>query len=231
MMYNIALVLALLCAGFVFWKRGKEEHFAEDQLFDGFLLSVLGGLVVARCMYVLLHFDLFGWNFATWLNIFSHGGVSLSFGLIAAIFLLIRFSKKQNWEFFGILDMWIPGVVLAAGVVQFGIFFQNQLRQPVILLVGVLLLAMSRYLYWLEYRYRTFAWYKSGQDVAKSGFITAVGLIFLGLIFMVISFFPSGTSMGVAEIVDRVLCVLSIVIGIGLLITRSGVLAKNKKRQ
>ncbi len=229
MMYNIALVLALLCAGFVFWKRGKEEHFAEDQLFDGFLLSVLGGMVAARFMYVLLHFDTFGWTLVSWLNIFSHGGLSLSFGLIAAIFLLIRFSKKQNWDYFGILDMWIPGIVLATGVVQFGIFLQNQL-QPVILVASVLLLGMSRYLYWLEYRYRTFAWYKSGQDVAKSGFITAVGLIFLGLIFMTVSFFPSGKSIDLTEIVDRVICFLGLVFGFGLLINRSGVLAKNKKR-
>lgn len=230
MIYNIALVLALLCAGFVFWKRGKEEHFAEDQLFDGFLLSVLGGLVIARCMYVILHFDTFGWTLVTWLNIFSHGGLSLSFGFIAAMFLLIRFSKKQNWEYFGILDMWVPGVVLAAGVVQFGIFLQFQLH-PAILIAGVLLLAMSRYLYWLEYRYRTFAWYKSGQDVAKSGFITAVGLIFLGLIFLTDSFFPLGKSVALAEFVDRVLCLLGIVFGFGLLLNRSGVLAKNKKRQ
>jgi len=83
----------------------------------------------------------------------------------------------------------------------------------------------------LEYRYRTFAWYKSGQDVAKSGFITAVGLIFLGLIFLTVSFFPLGKSIALAEIVDRALCLFGVVFGFGLLLNRSGVLAKNKKRQ
>lgn len=229
MIYNLFLVLAVFVAGFIFWKRGREEHFTEDQLFDGFLLSVLSGIIAARCLYVVLHFGEFGWSLVAWLNIFSHGGLSLSFGVVAAMLWLVRFSRAQHWEIFDILDMWMPGLVAATAVVQFGVFIQTRLS-PIPLVVGVLLIMISRYLYWLEYRYRTFAWYKSGQDVAKTGFITALGLIFLGIIFGSIALLPSNNVSSLVRWSDLVLFWLSFILGIALLINRSGRLTFNKKK-
>ncbi len=229
MIYNLFLVLAIFVAGFIFWKRGREEHFTEDQLFDGFLLSVLGGIIVARCLYVILHFGEFGWSVVAWLNIFSHGGLSLSFGVVAAILWLVRFSRAQHWEVFGILDMWMPGLVAATAIVQFGLFFQIR-SSPIPLVLAVLLILISRYLYWLEYRYRTFAWYKSGQDVAKTGFITALGLIFLGVIFGSIALFLTSNVSSLVWWSDLVLFGLSFILGIALLVNRSGKLTFNKKK-
>ncbi len=211
----------------------------EDQLFDGFLLSVIGGFVAARIFYVILHFGDFGWSVVTWINIFSHGGLSLPFGVIAALFFLVRFSQAKNWETFGVLDMWMPGLFLAASIHQFGVFFQGQsavLRTPffslpVALLVGVLLLGGSRYVYWLESRYRTFAWYKSNQDVAKTGFITAVGLIFLGIIFLFASLASVSESLGVDSVVKIAVFVIGVIVGLALLVKRSGSLTMNKKKK
>ena len=239
MIYNLFLVFAVFTSGFVFWKRGKEEHFAEDQLFDGFLLSVIVGFIVARIFFILLHFDSFGWSVVTWLNIFSHGGLALPFGVIATIFSLTRFSKTNNWDVFGILDMWMPGLLIATSIQQIGVFVQGQsptvnlpfFAFPITLFIGGLLLGASRYLYWLEYRYRTFAWYKSGQDTAKTGFIFAVGLIILGILFISTLSVKSAGNRHFEQIIMFGVYGSSLFAGLMLLFKRSGTFTTNKKRK
>ena len=59
---NLAFVLALLAGLFVFWRKGREEHYEEAMLFDGLLLSLLFGLVLARAAFIAMRFGEFGLN-------------------------------------------------------------------------------------------------------------------------------------------------------------------------
>ncbi|MCA9373093.1 prolipoprotein diacylglyceryl transferase [Candidatus Woesebacteria bacterium] len=239
MIENGFLVLAFLAAGFVFWKRGKEEHFAEDLLFDGYLFATIAGLVAARIAYVLLHFGEFGWSVPSWINLWSHPGLSLAFGVAVGLGFLIRVSRAQHWDSYTILDMFMPGLALAIAFQQLGAViaggsFGVQLGPvtiPVAVFLIVLLLGLSRYLYWVEYRYRTFAWYKSNQDAAKSGFITALGLLVINLMFLVSSVIAAGRQPTLSQAITDGLFVIGFMVGAGVLIQRSGLFSRSKKRK
>lgn len=239
MIENVFLVLAFLAAGFVFWKRGKEEHFAEDLLFDGYLFATTAGLVAARIAYVLLHFGEFGWSVTAWINLWSHPGLSLAFGVVVGLGFLIRVSRSQHWDSYTILDMFMPGLALAIAFQQLGLVIAGRsiglqlgpVTVPVAVFLIVLMLGLSRYLYWVEYRYRTFAWYKSNQDAAKSGFITALGLLVINLIFVVSSVISGGLQPTLSQAITDGLFVVGFVLGVGLLVKRSGLFSRSKKRK
>jgi len=39
-----------------FWRKGREEHFPEDELFDGYLLALLVGVVASRLGFIVFSF-------------------------------------------------------------------------------------------------------------------------------------------------------------------------------
>src|SRR5579859_813677 len=64
-------VIAFFAVGYVYWQKGREEHYQEDELFDGFLLAFLWGLLWGRIGFIVLHFAHFGFQPLRWLDMFS----------------------------------------------------------------------------------------------------------------------------------------------------------------
>src|SRR3989339_1285614 len=91
----VLLLVGFFVSGFAFWRRGKEEHYSELQLFDGFLLSFLMGAIGARLGFILLHFDQFGWNLFNWLNLTNKPGSQDLFFLLVSTLFLYRFAKRK----------------------------------------------------------------------------------------------------------------------------------------
>ncbi len=197
--FNLFLVLGLFIAAFTFWRRTKEEHYQEIELFDGFLLAVIMGLVSGRLGFVLTHWSDFGFNFSKWINVFVYGGFSGLIGLLGATFYLAFFAKRRRWDVFSILDYWVTSLSLGVGMVYLGLFFdsagdgqatklswgvifpgQLEPHHPVQLYWALFYLSSFLFLLWVEGRYRTFGWYRAGKKAAQTGFLTASFLIMLG---------------------------------------------------
>ena len=56
---GIFSVLAFLFTGFYFWKKSREEHYNEIEIFDGFILATIFSFIVARAVYIILNFGQF----------------------------------------------------------------------------------------------------------------------------------------------------------------------------
>src|SRR3989344_144001 len=110
---NVCLSVALLSGLFVFWRKGREEHYDEAMLFDGLLLSVVVGLVVGRIGLIVLNWSQFGMNWITWFDFISRPGFSLWLMLIASGWYLYRYAHRHKWDEFEILDFWVLAVSLA----------------------------------------------------------------------------------------------------------------------
>ncbi|MDQ5950881.1 MAG: phosphatidylglycerol---prolipoprotein diacylglyceryl transferase, partial [Patescibacteria group bacterium] len=65
------MVLSFLMTAFLFWKKGREEHYPEIQLFDGFLLASMLGFIIGRVGYVLSQLNLLGWSVFKWVDVFN----------------------------------------------------------------------------------------------------------------------------------------------------------------
>ncbi len=205
--FGLFLVLAFLVTGGVFWRKGREEHYAEDELFDAFLLTLLWGLLWARIGFVMLHFSHFGLHPIQWLDIFSSPGVEPLFGLVPGAIFLYRYARKQKWNAFEVLDY--AALALSAGsvILWLGAFFAGSSfgnttglpwgmtfpgvfdkRHPVQLYAALAFFLLYLFLGWAEYHYRTFEWYRDKKHSAQTGFLFAVFCVVYGVIGVALSF-------------------------------------------
>jgi prolipoprotein diacylglyceryltransferase len=196
----VVSVIGLLVAGFVFWGRGKEEHYSELQLFDGLLLSFVAGAIGARIGFILLHFSQFGWNLFSWLNIVEHPGKLDVVFLIVSTLYMYRFALRKKWDAFEVLDFWslaltawlfftsIASFFAGTGRGKFtdlfvGMVFPGSIEKthPVQLYFALFYVLLYFYLTWAESRYRIFEWYRMGKKSAQTGFLISTFIIFLSL--------------------------------------------------
>jgi len=192
--------LAVFFGLFVIWKRGKELHYEEKDLFDALFSVVWWMFVGARIGYALVHFSDFGLNIGHWLNVFTKPGWYFPGALIAAGFAFIAESGKRKWDLFQLLDVAVAGLALMQSIIALGMFLSGlgygiptnlfvgmqfpgvfDRRYPVQLLEALSLGGCFIYLWRAESVYRTYSWYKKNRSQAASGFLVSVYLIWWGM--------------------------------------------------
>jgi len=239
--------LAMACMAFVFWRRGREEHYMEDQLFDAFLVSLLVGLVLSRSSFILLNFGAFGFNLNNWLDLVGIPGSYIGLGVICSGLWMARASQKNKWDQFEILDLWVTALTVGLGVLHLGLFlagvgigqvtylpwgmtFPGQLEphHPNQLYTAGFFFALTPYLNWTEYHYRTFGWYRKGKKAAKTGFLLSAFMILSGTFLLVRSFFQVPTLVFLNHSVDMWLYIGLIIWGWFLMLKRAGKLDFDK---
>jgi len=233
--------LAFFVAAFLFWRKCKEEHYDEAEIFDGFLVSSLVGALGARIAFIIFNFNDFGFNVGKWLNVFSNPGFNIIVGLIVAGLAIYRFAQKHKWDVFEITDFWVTAVSSGLAILWLGIFFDGtgfgyatklpwgiifpgvfEKHQPVQIYFFILFAALAAFLSWAEYNYRTFIWYRAGKNTAQTGFLTSVFIACAGLFSLVMAFVRPAQLVLVGIPLDIPLYVFLLVFGVILLIHRSG---------
>lgn len=235
------LVLGFLMTAFLFWKKGREEHYPEIQLFDGFLLASMLGFVIGRVGYVASQIGLLGFSVFKWIDIFNYPGINGAIGVIAASLYLYHYAKHNKWDTFEILDFWVLSLSGGLAVGYVGLFFDGSAfgiptqlpwgftfpglqepHHPTQLYFAIFFLIFSWYLSRVEYKYRTFEWYRAGKKTAQTGFLVSIFLIAATAFFLLMTWFkpPVFSFFGVNG--DRIASVLGLLFGVGLLFSRSG---------
>jgi prolipoprotein diacylglyceryltransferase len=237
---SLMLILGFIVTGFVFWRRGKEEHYSEIQLFDGFLLSFLVGFLGARASFILLHWDRFGLNVGQWLNFTGNPGAQGIVFIIIATFFLASFSKKKKWDTFEILDFWSLSMTIwlvmnslseflagsATGRLTsgpIGIVFPGSIEKthPVQIYSLIFFLSLYLYLAWAEGKYRTFEWYRLGKKAAQTGFMISNFFIFFSLFSAIMLFFRLPEFVVAGRSFDLWIYILIFFFGVRMLLARS----------
>lgn len=238
--------LAILTAAFIFWKKIKEEHFDDYQLFDHFLLSLLIAWIFARLGYIALHFDQFTFNVLAWVDVYAKPGFSLFLLSFFWGIFLYKFTKKNTNNSLAVLDFWATSLSGAAvwiflGWLLTGTHLGKQTSLPIgIKFSGVFdryhptqaysaifYLFVLFYLSKLEYVYRTFSWYKGGKGSAQSGFLLGVFIIASGFWWAIMSFLKPGEVLLGQTSIDLFLAIATLMAGAILLIARSGKFLKS----
>lgn len=231
---SVLLLVGLFASVFLFWRKGTEEHYDEIELFDGYLLSLFVGLLASRAAYIAAHVSDFGWSVLSWLDVFAHAGFLLLPGLIASAGYMYVWAQRRKWDEFELLDFWSRSTVAGIALIELGNFFHGDgfSRElswffnsaiPASLILGLALILLSWYLSWVEYKYRTYSWYKGKQQSARTGFLFAVGSALFGALYALASLVqtPQYSVNGVG--IDVVLYCLICIIGISILLYRSSV--------
>lgn len=238
---TVLTFLAVFFAGYVFWRRGREEHYNEASLFDGFVLSLLVGGLFGRVGFIFFHLEQFGINLIKWVDFFSYPGVNSVLFLVIAAVYLYRFALKNRWEVFEVLDFAVGGLCLGLFFSWLGLFFDGSgfgvattwpigmvfpgvfdKHHPVQLYYAVFYWLLYLYLSRVEYRYRTFLWYRYGKKTAQTGFLTSVFLIASGAFSLVVNIFSVPGLIVQGWRFDYLLSLAVLIFGLLLLGLRSG---------
>ena len=199
--YGVVMMVALVAVLFVLWKRGRELYFDEETLLDTVFVILLVALVAARAGYVVSKWSVFGGNIGSWLNVIGQPGLMYEVGLAGAMAATIWQAGKRKWNVYSLGDVLAcgAGLALAFGALAafvngsgygkptdlfFGVTFPGlfEPRHPVQLYELLLYSGLFAFLWRLEGRYRTLAWYRGARSEANSGFILAIFGIGHGLI-------------------------------------------------
>lgn len=197
--FNVVMLIGLLVATFVFWRKGKEEHYEDDQLLDVFLVALAVGVLAARIGFIVTHWS--GINPWSWFNLIGHPGWSTTWGGVAAGWLVYNRARKNKWDAFEILDFWVLAATLLAAFFWLGSFFNGTgfgspttlpwgvvfpgvfvKHHPIQIYAAIGYLSLFVFLSRLELRYRTFDWYKAKRKSAQTGFLVSVFLLAHGLL-------------------------------------------------
>ncbi|KKU17860.1 MAG: Prolipoprotein diacylglyceryl transferase [Candidatus Pacebacteria bacterium GW2011_GWB1_47_8] len=237
---TVVLLLGFLVSGFTFWRRGKEEHYSELQLFDGFLLSFIVGAIGARLVFVLLHFGQFGWSIFEWLSVVNKPGThELAFLVISTLFLY-RFAVRKKWDAYEVLDFWSLSLAVwllfssladftsGAGRGKFtqlpiGVTFPGSIEKthPVQLYFAIFYLLLYVYLHWAESRYRIFEWYRLGRKSAHTGFLISTFTFFFAVFSALMLLFRLPEFPVFGFNLDIWLYLLGAILGVQVLLRRS----------
>ncbi len=247
---TLLAILALFFTAFIFWRKGKEEHYETAELFDAFLLSGFFGVIIGRLAFVLFHWHLFSENWMLIFNIAKSPGNEPLLALSAAAIYLYFLAKKRKWDPFEVLDFWVTAISLGMIFIYFGFFlagsYAGQLTRlpwgvvipgtfekshPVQLYFVLFYSFLFNYLLRVEYKYRTFDWYRCGKKTAQSGFLLSMFLILTGLFYLMMSMLTLPGMVIQGKVLDPFIYILVLLFGLILLFYRSGrSLKSNKKR-
>lgn len=238
---QLFILLGFLITAFVFWRKAREEHYHEEQVFDAFLLATVVGVVAGRLGFIIWHAQEFGWKVWQWVDAVQFPGSVFLIGIVSATLYLFWYAVQRKWDAFEMLDFWFTA--FAAGMVfrnignffagidfgvatnlPWGVIFPGvfETHHPTQLYAAVVFVGLFWYLSWVEYRYRTFNWYRAGKKTAQTGYLTGVFLIVAGILLTLLSLIkPAQLLLGPVS-VDLVIYGSMALFGVMLLLTRSG---------
>ncbi len=199
--HGVVVFIAIILAGFVIFKRGRELRLPEDQLFDVLFMSLLISVLASRIGFVLTNWNLFQNQPWQAINVVGIPGFGELSGLVGLGLGLWWQSNKKKWDYFQLLDVIVVGLLLLQaffGLADFlngsraglatrwpiGVKFVNyyERRLPVQLWDMTASLVLFIWLWKMESKYRTFGWYKGQKSQASSGFMVSMYLILYGFI-------------------------------------------------
>jgi len=106
------LTLALIWSLFIFWRTLKLTHFREEDFFDIILLANFFAFLGARLVYIILHFEQFGWNFMRMILVNGFPGLSLVGAFLFGIGSIVIMLKQAKIDPLEALDYFMPAVIL-----------------------------------------------------------------------------------------------------------------------
>jgi len=241
--------LAFVSAGFLFWRKAREEHYEEAEVFDGFLRSTLVGLIGSRIGYLIFQFPLFEWEIGKWFNMYSYPGFNLLFGGLLAALYIYRYAQKKKWDVFEVVDFWSLSFSFGLGVVWVGMFIEGtgfgnatalpwgvlfpgviERHHPIQLYFAAMYFLLFWYLSWADFNYRTFSWYRAGKNTAQTGFMTSIFLIVTSGFSLMMSFIRPPQLVLFGWQLDALIYTILTLLGGYLLFTRSGRTLKFSRR-
>ncbi len=123
--YSFFIFLAMLTACLIIFKESKKKNVPDNYLTNLIFYGLIIGILGARLYYIIFNLDYYLNNpsqiFAIW-----NGGLAIHGGLISALIFLIIYSRKNKINILQTLDIIVVGVIIAQAIGRWGNFFNQE---------------------------------------------------------------------------------------------------------
>jgi len=114
--YSVIVLVAILVGVWLTAREAARKGFKKEDIYDGALWVILGGLIGARIFHVLDHWsDMFAADPIRALYIWE-GGLAIWGGVIGGLIALSILAWRRGWRLPRLLDATAPGLVLAQAI-------------------------------------------------------------------------------------------------------------------
>ena len=132
MWYSVLLLIAVIVGISLLLHEGKKHSYPKDFLFNLCFWTIIFGFIGARAYYVLFNLEQYASDPISIFKIWE-GGLAIHGGLIAGLITMFVYCKKYNVRLFKIVDMAVPGVILAQAIGRWGNFFNMEAHGGIVL--------------------------------------------------------------------------------------------------
>ncbi|NLO84413.1 MAG: prolipoprotein diacylglyceryl transferase [Clostridiales bacterium] len=129
--YSVLIVFGMLLAIFLASKEEARIGLPKDTVIDLALIVIPFGIIGARIYYVLMKWELFASNLISVLYIWE-GGLAIYGGVIGGAIGALIYAKRKKLSFPKLVDIIVPGVILAQAIGRWGNYFNMEAYGPVI---------------------------------------------------------------------------------------------------
>ncbi len=123
--YSILILLGVVLAYFLIITETKRQKIKTDFIFNLVFWGLIFGIIGARLYYVVFNLDYYFENPSNIYKIWE-GGLAIHGGLLFGLITVIIYCKKYNANTKKILDILVPGVLLAQCIGRWGNFFNSE---------------------------------------------------------------------------------------------------------
>lgn len=221
MWYGVLIASGLLIGIILSLRECRRIGFKEDNLIDLLLVVIPVGIICARLYYVAFSWDYYSQNLGEIINT-RNGGMAIHGGLIGGAIAGLIFCKIRKINFWQVMDIIAPAVILAQAIGRWGNFVnQEAFGGPTNLPWGIMIDGVKvhpTFLYESLGNLLIFfflIWYRKHRR-KNDGEVLALYMIF----YSIVRFFVEGLrtdslmflGLRTAQMVSIALCLLGIII-------------------
>lgn len=118
---SLGMIIGLLLAVYV--SKVRKQNY--DHILDNLIIAIPCGIIGARLYYVLFNLPDYVDNPGDILNI-RLGGLAIHGGIIFGVLGAYLFSRYKKYDFWGLLDVAAPSIIIAQSLGRWGNFFNME---------------------------------------------------------------------------------------------------------
>jgi prolipoprotein diacylglyceryltransferase len=204
--FGLLLALGIFFGGFVWWQKGREEGFKEEELMDVWILAWIVGFVTSRIWHVVTNWGLYEGSWYKMIFITKFPGLSYEGAWVGVIAMIVYQAMRKKWDLAKLLEISVFSLLIVEMLGTVGSFLAGSSlgketswwwgvlfpgveirRHPSQLLWALALGGLFILLRKLEKEYRSFKWYQNEKGEGKTGLLIAGYLISVSLLKSVFS--------------------------------------------
>ena len=123
--YSICILFGVITAYLLILNESKKHDINKNFINDLMFYALIIGIIGARLYYVLFNLDYYLSNVGEILKVYN-GGLAIHGGIICGLITVYYYCKKKNYNFYRILDIAAPAVIIAQAIGRWGNFFNKE---------------------------------------------------------------------------------------------------------